>query len=303
MRAIKRLIEMQGRRADAFLYDDFPDRYRVLDPGCFLSWPNRRDAGPEGAYDGVLILDTCAWNQITPAAAFLKASSLPRIIVDHHATGDALAVPGRDLHVSDASAASTCGMLYEWFKASGWPLDEQIAQALFVGVATDTGWFRFSNTDGRSLRVAAALLEAGVRPDWVYAQVYETLAPARLRLKAAMLNTLRFEADGRLAIMRLTREMFERSGAKPADAEDLVNEPMGVAGVVVSMLLTDHGQGKIRVNLRSRSPEVAGCDIDVAAIARSFGGGGHRRAAGVHVEADLEQAESQVVATILAVLK
>ncbi len=303
MGAIKRLIEMSGRRADAFLYDEFPDRYRVLDPGCFLPWPDRQGTGPEGAYDGVLILDTCAWNQITPAAAFLRSSSLPRIIVDHHATGDALASPGRDMHISDASAASTCGMLYEWFEAVGWPIDERIAQALFVGLATDTGWFRFSNTDERTLRAAAALLQTGARPDWIYAQVYETLAPARLRLKAAMLNTLRFEAGGRLAIMRLTPEMFEQAGAKPADAEDLVNEPMGVAGVVVSLLLTDHGQGKIRVNLRSRSPEVAGRDIDVAAIARSFGGGGHRRAAGVHIEAALEQAESQIVAAILAALK
>ncbi|NLX14437.1 MAG: hypothetical protein GXY44_12395 [Phycisphaerales bacterium] len=303
MGALRRVIELQGRRADAFLFDEYPQRYQIIKPDGFIRWSSDEDTGPKGVYDGIVILDTCAWNQIKPAVDFLKASPLPRIIVDHHTTSDALAKPDRDLHIADASSASTCGMIYEWFEATGWPLDEQIAQALFVGLATDTGWFRFSNTDERTLRAAAALLETGARADSIYAQIYETSAPARLLLKAAMLNTLRFEAEGRLAVMRLTQDMFEQAGAKQADAEDLVNEPMSVAGMVVSVLLTDYGQGKIRVNLRSRSPEVAGCDIDVAAIARSFGGGGHRRAAGVHFEAPLELAESQIVSAILSALK
>jgi phosphoesterase RecJ-like protein len=97
--------------------------------------------------------------------------------------------------------------------------------------------------------------------------------------------------------------MFEKSGAGPNDAEELVNEPMATRCVIATALLTDMGDGVVRLNLRSKSPELVGCDVDVAAIARSFGGGGHHRAAGARVPGRLPDVRPKVVAALVAALQ
>src|SRR5690606_12350901 len=122
----------------------------------------------------------------------------------------------------------------------------------------DTGWFRFPSVDGRTLRAAGELIDAGVRPDVLYTRLYEGHRPARLRLLREALDTLRLIGDGALAVMWLTRPMFLLSDAQPSDSEDMVNEPLVIDSVVVSVLLSEMEDGAIRVNFRSRSPEIAG---------------------------------------------
>ncbi len=333
--AMKRTAQALGLRAEAFIYEALPPRYTWMQQvGQYAQWPG--PSGPPGAWDGILILDTCSWSQLEPAAEFLRTSELPRIIVDHHATRDDLsagvAVPsafsppssesgqaaatatnrsltesrpgsGRDLYCIDPTSASACGLVCEWHQACGWPIEPVSAEGLFAGIAADTGWFRFPNTDGRTLRAAADLLEqGGVRPDVLYARLNGVFSPARLRLEALMLAGLEYHADGRLAEMTLTREMFAKAGAAAADAEELVNEAMMVGPVVVSLLLTEDDQGQVRVNLRSKSPEVAGINVDVAAIARQFGGGGHTRAAGARVAGSVSEVRAQVRRAVLQFL-
>jgi phosphoesterase RecJ-like protein len=105
-----------------------------------------------------------------------------------------------------------------------------------------------------------------------------------------------------VAVLSLTKAMFDESGATPAESEELVNEPMETGSVVVTVLLTDMAEGPIRVSLRSKAPEMCGCDVDVAEIARSFGGGGHRRAAGARIAGPLEDIRSKVVTAVVAAL-
>ncbi len=317
--AMKRIIEAAGRSAVAFIYDELAPRYRFLDAilpgrvstsrmpvplGTFTRWPAADLAALDAQFDGVLILDTCSWGQLEPAAAFLRQTRLPKLIVDHHVTRDDLTGASPDiLCLIDPTAASTCVLLHEWCAAMNWKFDESAAEALFTGVTTDTGWFRFSNTDGRTMRTAAALLDAGVRADRMHARLLDSYSPARLRLMCEMLSTLQFHAGGAVALMWLTKDMFDRSGAVIADTEDLVNEPMAVEQVIVTVMLTDMADGKIRVNLRSKSPEIAGRDIDVAAIAGQFGGGGHRRAAGTRVPAPLDEVRNRMLAAVMAAME
>jgi bifunctional oligoribonuclease and PAP phosphatase NrnA len=300
------VIVAAGREATACVYGGLPARYEFLGAsGEFTLFP--RDDRPEdldARFDGILIVDTCSWSQLETVAAYLRASRLPKIIVDHHTTRDVLAgAGGDDLYAIDATASSCCGLLYEGCVAAGWQVPTRAAEAFFAGVTTDTGWFRFPNTDGRTLRTAAGLLESGIQTDLMYCRLMESYTLQRLQLKCQMLSTLELHAEGRIAMMRLTREMFARSGAAESDTEDLVNEPLAAAAVVVSVLLGETPDGRVRVNLRSKSPEVAGRTVDVAAVARRFGGGGHARAAGARLDGSMDEAQQKVLAAVTEALR
>ncbi len=310
--AMKRIIEAQGAQAEAYLYAEPPPRYQFLADACALSrWPMPGGRVPapasmadlEGRFDGVVILDTCTWNQLEPAAEFLRSTHLPKIVIDHHPTREDLTAQSPELiELIDEQAASASGLLYEWAGRMGWQMDGPAREAIFSGIATDTGWFRFPSVDGQTLRAAAELIDAGVRPDIMYARLYEGHRPARLRLLREALETLRMIDGGVFALMWLTKAMFLMSDAQPSDSEDIVNEPLAIGSVVVSVLLSDMGDGVIRVNFRSRSPEIAGRDVDVSAIAAQFGGGGHRRAAGARVKGSLDDVREQVIAAVRAAL-
>lgn len=302
----KRILRGMSRDATAFIYEPVPPRYAFIEAiGGFEQWQHDDVATIDSRFDGILLLDTCSWSQLEPVAEYLRASRLPKVIVDHHATRDNLTVRGTDdYYAIDATSASACGLVFEWCEAMGWPIDSGTGEAIFAGITADTGWFRFSNTDGRTLRAAAALIEnCRLYPDIIYAKLNASHSPARLRLMCQMLGSLRFLADGAVAVMELTREMFEQAGALPNDAEELVNEPMAVGPVIVTVLLTDMGEGLVRLNFRSKSPELVGRDIDVSAIARQFGGGGHHRAAGGRVPGRLAEVRDKVLAAVLAAVK
>ncbi len=295
--AMKRVIETAGRQASVYVFGEVPPRYAFLDKLCGLDrWPAAGGAQLDGQFDGILVVDTSSWAQIEPAVAYLRGSRRPRIVLDHHATPNDLF--GRDaelISLIDAKAASACSLVWQWCELMGWQLDETAGQALFSGLITDTGWFRFSNTDAATFRAAAALVERGCRPEILYARLYETWSQARLRLKARLLNSLELSPDGRIATMCLTLADFAETGATQADTEELVNEPMSAESVIVSVLLSEMDSGKIRVNLRSKAPDVCGLDVDMAALAQSLGGGGHRRAAGVRVAGPIGEVKTRVV--------
>jgi phosphoesterase RecJ-like protein len=302
--AMTRVIRAAGRLASGFVYDVVPPRYQFLEQiGQYDRWQAGAPGEIDSRFDGILILDTCSWAQLEPVADYIKASRLPKVVVDHHATRDDLSKPRvEDIYVIDVASASDCGMVYEWCEEMGWPVDCEAGEAIWTGMAADTGWFRFSNTDGRTLRAAAALIErCNLRPDILYAKLNASHSPARLGLMARMLNSLTLHANGAIAVAELTREMFEAAGAGSNDAEELVNEPMSVGTVIVSVLLTDMGDGVVRVNLRSKSPELVGRDVNVAAVARQFGGGGHHRAAGARLAGSLPEVKAQVLGAVCAV--
>jgi phosphoesterase RecJ-like protein len=272
--------------------------------------------------DGVLILDTCALSQLRPIADWLRTTAAPKLVVDHHLTRDDLA----DGYLIDESAAATCLILYDWARAVGWEIPADARDALFIGIATDTGWFRHSNTDDRVLAAAADLVTRGVVPHELFGRLYQCETPGRVRLLGAALRSLELPSGERLAVMTLTPSTIAECGATPADTEDIVNEPLRIASVAVSVLLVDQGDGLIRVSLRSKQPsqaarsdgtdpqievfpEIAGSqgrgsepDVDVARVASTFGGGGHARAAGARMRGVLPDVHREIVGHLQGVL-
>ena len=208
------------------------------------------------------------------------------VVVDHHATRDDVS----DDAWVDVSAAAAGVMAGELIEALGWPVDPPTAEALATAVLTDTGWLRFSNTDGRCLRQVARWVDSGVRPDALYRRIYQNDRPRRLALLARMLDGMELRADDRLAVMTIRRADFEATGAKTYETENLINEALRIATVEMAVLLVEHPE-VVRVSLRSREA------IDVSEIASRFGGGGHARAAGLRLEEDIDALKARIVET------
>lgn len=298
--AMTRLCRSFGAEPILPMYDELPARYAGLaGSDRIVRWP---DAALALQPDSIIILDTCSWNQLEPAAEYLKQSPLPRIIVDHHKTRDSLVgtVAASAEYATDDTASAASLLVHEWARAAGWlnRAGVRAAEALFVGISSDTGWFRFSNTDARTMTAAGELIAVGVRPDVWYAAMYESASPARTRLEGAMLAAMKSSDEGRLVWSILTQEMFHASGASRSDTEDMIQGLQRMSGVVVSVLFAEEPDGKIRASLRSKSPEVCGRDIDVAAIASSLGGGGHARAAGVRIVDTMEAVQQKVLSAV-----
>jgi phosphoesterase RecJ-like protein len=188
-------------------------------------------------------------------------------------------------------------IVLELLKYAGCPLTERIAQALFVAIATDTGWFQFANTDSRVYRSCAELVDAGARADRLYHNLYQNFSLSRFKLMVAMLGTLELCLDGRFATQHISRRDFERTGAADADTENLINECHRISTVAVSALFVELKDGRIRCSLRST------CPIDVSKIASKFGGGGHPAAAGTYLPRPLENAKQLIFAEVTAQFK
>lgn len=263
----------------AVLFEPIGARYRFLEP--LLDWHEWSRSGAKLAEsaDCLVIIDTCASAQLEPAAAFLQ-SPPPTLIIDHHVTRDPIGDRAGDLKIIDETAGAAALLIAEWITAAGMRPDARIATAVLTGLATDSGWFRFSNTDARLLRAAADMLAAGADANKLYNAIYEQERVERVRLTARLLASLRLEMDGALAVMELRDSDFAASGADASMTEDLVNEANRIATVRATALFIEQHGGRIRVNLRSKNA------IDVARIAREFGGGGHANAAGARVEGE-----------------
>ncbi|MHC4265550.1 MAG: DHH family phosphoesterase [Planctomycetota bacterium] len=239
-------------------------------------------------FDLIILLDVNSDNQLPGFCEYLKKKEKKVVAIDHHITGD----DHGDVELLDTSAAATGLIVYELFRYAKWPITDKIAKSLFVATATDTGWFQFNNTDSRVHRVCADLIDAGVDVTEVYHQLYQNYSTERFNLMLRLLNSLELHCDGRLAIQHLTQADFDESGASYSDTENLIDECRKIGSVEAATLLVETSDGKVRCSLRSLG------SVDVLKVASAFGGGGHKMAAGAHLEMTLEQAKEAVKAEI-----
>jgi len=292
--AMQRILREIGDDVHAYLHEPVQSRYAFLiGDGPPRVWSPAEAAGILAAAELLLIVDTCAANQLGNVADPIRRAALPKLAIDHHITRDDIA----DAAFVDESAAACAQLIVELCDHAGWTIDRVSAEILFVGLATDTGWFRFSNTDGGTLSTASRLVSAGAMPNELYERLYLCETLPRARLIGEIMSSFELLADGRLAVIRLRRDAFRRAGAKPDMTEELINEPQRLGSVVACVMLVEPmDDGPVRVSLRSKR------DIDVARIAGKFGGGGHARAAGAKINAPFEQAADQVVGAMLAAM-
>jgi phosphoesterase RecJ-like protein len=243
--------------------------------------------------DCVVILDTGTWNQLGDFGDWLKASPLQRAVVDHHLTQDNL---GGQAFV-DTSAEATGRLAYEIIRALGVPIGKSAANYLFMALATDTGWFRHPNTTPQTFALASELTAAGAAPTLLYEQIYEAAPLARLRLTGVALERLQVRSGGLVAFTEIYLRDYPATGAVPGDTEDLINYPRSVEGVEVGLVFIEQQGGGTKVSFRARSR------VDVSAIAKQFGGGGHRLASGARTNLPLPETRDAVLAAVETALR
>jgi phosphoesterase RecJ-like protein len=192
------------------------------------------------------------------------------INIDHH--------PGNtgygQINWFDATAAACGEMVFDVVRALGAPLTPDIATHIYVAILTDTGSFHFSSISPRTFDICRILLEAGVDPVRVARGVFDSSTMARLRLQGALLSGMRLDPTGRIAVLYLDHEMARAAGGTYEDTDGLINDPLTVKEIQAVVLLKHVEGDEYRVSMRSKGA------IDVNAVARGFGGGGHKNAAG-----------------------
>ncbi|HWT89711.1 MAG TPA: bifunctional oligoribonuclease/PAP phosphatase NrnA [Solirubrobacterales bacterium] len=214
---------------------------------------------------------------------WLTAGGNDVINIDHHHDNTRFG----DINLVEVGASCTAEIVYDLARLLGAKITSEIASALYVGLITDTGKFMYENTNAHTHRVAADLIEAGVDVDDTYRRLYEHVPIEKLRLVSRALDRIDSHCDGRLAISYITTADYEATGAGEEMTEGLIDHLRSIDGVKVAAVIRDlgnRGRAARKVSLRSSAGEV-----DVSAIARMNGGGGHKRAAGFST--DLEYAQ------------
>jgi phosphoesterase RecJ-like protein len=261
-----------------------PDRLKFLvPPGADAS----DRAGREIARaDIVVVVDISDLDRLGDLAKAVQERRAPVACIDHHVSPGTLP-DGPRLVAPEATA--TAELVFDLATALEWPLAIDAARALYVGILTDTGGFRFSNTSARALRVAAALLEHGVEPESIYEAIYASAPEGRVRLLAEVLQTLVVEPERGLAWVTVPAGALERHDVTPDDLDGVVEHARSIAGVRLALLFRQIANGRIKVSFRSMG------SVDSAALAQEFGGGGHHKAAGASLEGSVAEVQERVL--------
>ncbi|MFH1991164.1 MAG: bifunctional oligoribonuclease/PAP phosphatase NrnA [Pseudomonadota bacterium] len=244
------------------------------------------------SYDTAVILDCGNLQRVGEGVSEIERT--PVIInIDHHITNTFFG----SFRLVDTSASATAEIVYRLIKQLSVPIDENIAISIYTGILTDTGSFRFSNTNKAAFAICAEMVAIGVDPYRVAQHVYGTYSLGRIKLLNLALDSIVISSNGKLSIMTLTQNMFNETRTQPEDVDGLINYAKRIEDVKVAALIQEHQDSggestsfsKYHVSLRSDGT------VNVAEIAASFGGGGHSSAAGFNIESTLPDLKTKIL--------
>lgn len=275
------LLRSLGKSAEVIVSDGVPPAYQKL-PG---SEAIRRVERIDAEYDAVFIIECSDIER--PGIAGLENEFT--VNIDHHATSEHFGT----INWIDSTASAVGEMIYNLCKAIGGRITREIAECVYMALVTDTGSFHFSNTTERTLKVASELIKAGVKPADISEAVYNNYPWSRIELMRQVLATVKRDPSGRVASLRQTLSMKQTAGAIDGDNNGFVNIPLAARDVLAVVYMREVGENEYRVSLRSKGT------INVARIAETFGGGGHKNAAGLRVVGDWDEKERELVEAMI----
>lgn len=246
-----------------------------------------RDEPLQEKFKAVISVDCADFARIG-AVSSLFEDEAELLNIDHHPTNNGFGL----VNVIKPDAAATVQILYDLIKRAGIPLDLQCATAIYSGLLTDTGGFRYSNTSPEVMSIASDLLAHGVSGYHLADHLLEKMSMAKLKMLQLSLNRLVFTDDGTIGWLYVGKDDMKTTGAASEDLEGIVNYALNVEGVEVGILFKETEDGAVKASLRSAGR------ADVASIAQSFGGGGHVRAAGCRLEGALPDVMPRLVEAV-----
>ena len=207
------------------------------------------------------------------------------INIDHHETNTKFG----DINLINPAASAVGCILWEIFTKNSIKISKNTADCLYTSILTDTGSFRYLSTTPKTFRIAAYLLEKGVNPWFISYNIYESRELSTLKLLGLTLNTLEVFHNNKLSIVYISQDMFKKTHTKAESSEGFVNFARGVRGAEVAVLIREDVPDKCKVSMRSKDK------VDVSSIAISFGGGGHKNAAGFEIEGSIPNVKEKII--------
>jgi len=288
------ILKKLGKKVRIVCGQSVPPNLQFIDPDNEILAINE-DIGADDIADIDLhmILDTSAWIQLGDMADIIRNSSCKKIIFDHHVGEDDI-----DAELFKNTTAEAAGrMVVEAAEHLGVELTPEISRPLFAAIATDTGWFRFPSVTDTTFDAAAKLYKGGAKPAEIYGHLYERETVGRVRLRGTVLARVKVELEGKLAHTYILPEDYENTGALPSDTEDLINLALEIEHTKFAVILVGQLEGGFKISFRSR------CGVECNQVAKEFGGGGHKAAAGAFINDSHENASDAVLKHVRECLK
>lgn len=286
--ALQGLVRQLGKNAQVIVRDGFSQPLHNIPGADRVTVADALPADYPAAYDAIFTMECPEVErtgyQILPG---------PVVNIDHHLGNTMYG----EINYLDVDAPSVGEMILQLNRSHlGLTLDRDIAIAIYVSLATDTGFFRYHNTTQRAFDAAQELVRAGVVPGDVSLWINESVTPGSVKLLGLCLRTLELWEDGRIATQMLPKSFFEEAGATPEDTEGIVNYGRNIDSVLVSVLLKEGSADSTRASLRAKP------GVDVQAVAAMFGGGGHSAASGCTIPLPLAEAKAKLLGILRDVL-
>jgi phosphoesterase RecJ-like protein len=273
-----------GKTSTVLNFDPIPEPLQWL--------PGLRDAvgtlNHHDSFDLFFLMETTDRSRMGDRMKLLPHARYS-IHIDHHPGVDGLG----DLNYHDEKASSTCEMLYEVLQLTGRPLSRETLTCLYVGLITDTGNFRFTNTTPRAHTIAGEIIQQGIDIAGLFKKVYEANPFSKVLIHGLVMSRTRLVQDFPISYSWLKDQDFQDLNATAVDSDGAINHLCTISGVEVAAMFREQGSGDIKISLRSNG------QVNVQAVCKQLGGGGHRQAAGAQMSGSLENA----IATTIALLK
>ncbi|MGA3115147.1 MAG: bifunctional oligoribonuclease/PAP phosphatase NrnA [Syntrophobacteraceae bacterium] len=278
---MKLILHRLGKKVDVYSQDRFPPEFEFLSQARTVY--NRPLESVE--YEVAILVDCGDFERVGDHLSEFISRRVPFVInIDHHIPNK----PFGNIYWVETSASSTCEMLFDLCMSLSLAPDAALSSVLYTGIVTDTGSFRFSNTNRRVFEIVSVLVEMGADPAHIATQVYDSATPEKLKLLAQVLGTMKFHADSRIVSAELDRSMLSNSSSY-MDSEGFINHLRSVKSVDLAVLFREVSDGLVHISMRSRG------GINVAKLAQRHGGGGHRQAAACRIQGSLHSVRSMFI--------
>ncbi|EAT15978.1 DHH family phosphoesterase [Desulfuromonas acetoxidans] len=275
--ALTNALREMGKDVVAYNVDGVPDKF------CFLPGADTvvSEIAASEHFDVIVILDA---GELRRARLDARNLCTTLINIDHHPFSEDFG----DIYLVDDKCSATAAMLYRVLMACDYTISTEVALCIYTGILSDTGSFRYSSADPEAFAVAGEMVALGVDPWMVAGGLYESQEVERLQLLGMSLNTLRVSDCRQYAAMTVTQQMLDELGIGPDMADSFVNYPRSIHGVEVALFFRELDQNSYKLGMRSKGT------VDVGALARELGGGGHHNAAGAVLHGTLDEVHTQV---------
>jgi phosphoesterase RecJ-like protein len=292
--ALAEFLESQKKSCQIINLGDLPYKYKFLDLQRKIQNVNftKNQKEHKTIFDLALVLDCTSLDRIGNVAELIRSDTM-LINIDHHPDNEKFGT----FNYIDLEASAVGEIIFGLLKHAGFSFTPEMATQLYAAILTDTGRFKFSNTTPHCLTACAELLGAGADPKYVTNQIYFNHSLPFLKLLGEMLSHPQIILDGKICAMTVNQDLLSSLKVDPNEMEGVVDYSLFLKGVEIGLLFTEKENGKTKVNLRSQN------NFDISKVARMFGGGGHKNAAGCILNHSLSQAKRIVFEQIEKMLK